>query len=147
MGNSSTGCVIREKTWTGEIMKKTFSQKKKEIQKFLQEKNNTQWVDKLENGKLTLTEMCDILKFLASRKRPVSLRFVVLSLVKLWSNVQSFEMKDSTLKDIETWTAEGYPDWFTTGLDNLKKSEQKIKEIIGARKDKIDAEANKLRFV
>ena len=130
-------------------MKKTFTQKKEDIKKFLEEKNNTQWLEKLKKDELKFSEMCDILRFLASREAPVSLRFVVLSLVKLWSNVQSFEMKDSTLKDIETWTPKGYPDWFKTGLNNLEEPQvvDKIKEIIEQDAvGKIDAE-KKLRFV
>lgn len=147
MGNTSTGCVIEENTWTDEIMTQTFTQKKEKIKSFLMKKmtKNNKWLEKLEKNKLNLSEMCEILKFLASRET-ISLRFVVLSLVKLWSNVPNLEMKDSTLKDIETWTPTGYPDWFETGLDNLKDSQvvDKIKEIFPV--DKI-AEANKLRFV
>jgi len=153
MGNTSTGCVIEENTWTDEIMTQTFTQKKEKIKSFLMKKmtKNNKWLEKLEKNKLNLSEMCEILKFLASRET-ISLRFVILSLVKVWSNLPNFEMKDSTLQDIETWTPTGYPDWFETGLDNLKdlkdlkdpKVVDKIKEIFPV--DKI-AKANKLRFV
>jgi len=57
MGNTSTGCVIEENTWTDEIMTQTFTQKKEKIKSFLMKKmtKNNKWLEKLEKNKLNLS--------------------------------------------------------------------------------------------